>query len=296
MPHPALVFVVIAWGLNFSIIKVAYKDLDPAAVGLFRYLWMLPLLALCCKLAGEELRYPKGTALKLNLAGFVGSGAYMVFFLEGMRTAPPTLAAIALATAPIITMFLSVALRQERFSWRLLFGSLIAFGGVAVAVLDSESKSQGSLGGTLIVVCSAALWAVSIVLYKPLLKDIAPVRALTLSFPGAMIALLPYGIGKLVSTNWGAVSLNGWLALAYLIVIAGVGAFVAYYKGLADVGPARASMTQYFVSPVAALCSALVLRERVTINEILGLVIVIGGVALTSRKPGLDESVLPDVS
>lgn len=296
MPHPALVFVVIAWGLNFSVIKVAYKDLDPAAVGLFRYLWMLPLLALCCRLTGEKLSYPKGMGWRLNFAGFVGSGAYMAVFLEGMRTAPPTLAAIALATAPIMTIFLSVALRQDRFSWRLLVGSLIAFAGVAVAVLDSDSRSQGSLAGTLTVVGSAALWAVSIVLYKPLLKDIAPVRALTLSFPGAMVALLPYGAGKLASTNWSAISLNGWLSLAYLIVIAGVGAFVAYYKGLADVGPARASMTQYFVSPVAALCSAVVLRERVTVNEILGLAIVIGGVAMTSRKPELGEPVVPEVS
>jgi len=284
LPHPALVFVVLAWGLNFSVIKIAYKDVAPASVGLFRYLWMLPLLGLWCVATGQSLKYPKGLFWRLNLAGFVGSGAYMVVFLEGMRTTPPTLASIALATAPVMTTFLSVLFKQDKFTWRLLVGSLIAFSGVAISVADGSSQTNGSVFGTLLIVCSAVFWACSIVLYRPMLAQLSAVRVLTLSFPGAMLVLVPYGFHSFVTTEWSQVTVNGWTALAYLVLVAGVGAFAAYYKGLSDVGPARSSMTQYFVPPVAALFSALVLHQMVTANEIIGLIVVVIGVLVTAQK------------
>lgn len=287
--------MVLAWGLNFSVIKIAYREVSPPSVGLFRFLCMLPILALWCVFAKQSLRFPRGRALSLLFAGFVGSGAYMVLFLEGMRTAPAAHAAIALATAPIMTAALSVLAKQDRGSWQLAVGSVIAFTGVALSVSDVGGKGKGSLVGVLLIVGAAFLWSCSIILYRKLVTDMAPVRALTLSFPGAALALIPYGWHEMTTTNWTALSWMAWAALAYLVVFAGVGAFAAYYKGVADVGPAATSMTQYFVTPIAAISSALILKESVHWNEIVGLAIVILGVALTSSRRSLpEEHVSPD--
>lgn len=285
LPHPALVFVVLAWGLNFSVIKLIYHEVSPPAVGLLRYLLMLPLLLLWCRLAGQSLRYPKGEFLKFNLAGFVGSGAYMVLFLEGMHSSPAALGAIALATAPVMVTGLSVWAGQDKFTWRLLVGVLVAFGGVAISVFgQSELRPEGSTTGALLVLASAAFWAVSVVLYRSLLVRHQPVRVLALSFPGALVALLPYGYSAMATTEWSKVTWRGWSEMAYLVLVAGVGAFAAYYKGLADVGPARTSMTQFFVPPVAAVFSAFVIPESLDLAEIIGLVIVIAGVVLGTLR------------
>ncbi|MBS1724845.1 MAG: DMT family transporter [Armatimonadetes bacterium] len=284
LPHPALVFVVLAWGLNFTVIKVAYSQMSPPAVGLVRYLFMFPLLLLWCAVVRQPLRYPPGRFWAWNFAGFVGSGVYMVLFLEGMRTAPAALGAIALATAPIMATVFSVFAKQERFTWRLLLGSLVAFGGVAVCILGQHRGSDGSMWGVLLVLASAVFWALSIVLYKPLLSEATPVRVLTLSFPGAMLVLIPYGWHSVAVTHWSLVSSKGWLAMVYLVLVAGVGAFAAYYKGLADCGPAKTSLTQYFVPPVAAIFATLVLAEKLVWQEVAGLVIVIAGVALAVWK------------
>lgn len=279
LPHPALIFVVIAWGLNFSVIKIAYLEMSPQAVGLLRYLTMLPILVLWCVLAKQSLTYPKGMFLRLNLAGFVGSGAYMVMFLEGMRTAPAALGSMALSTVPIMTTVLSVLFKQERFTWRLLIGSVVAFGGVTLGILAMGSKSQGSVTGALLVLVSALLWAFSVIMYRKLLADMSAVRVLTLSFPGALLIMLPYGYSAVSTLDWGKVSSTGWLAMAYLVLIAGVGAFAAYYKGLADVGPARTSMTQYFVPPVAAIFASFLIKEKLVVMEVVALLVVIAGVA-----------------
>jgi drug/metabolite transporter (DMT)-like permease len=277
-------FVVLAWGLNFSVIKLAYAEIAPAAVGLVRYLLMVPLLVLWCRFAGVSLRYARGTQWKVNLAGLLGSGLYMVLFLEGMKTASPAQAAIALAVAPVVTTLLSVAIGQDRFTWRLLAGSVVAFGGVGLVVLGGASEPHGSVTGALLVALSAVVWAASILVYRPLLASQPPLGVLTLSFPGALAAMVPYGIGPTLGTDWTSVGAVGWLAMAYLVVVAGTAAFAAYYKGLADVGPARTSMTQYFVPPTAALGAWAILGQRPGWSVWAGLAVVIGGVALATWR------------
>lgn len=215
----------------------------------------------------------------------------MVLFLEGMKTAPAALGAIALATAPVMATLLSVVVKQEVFRWRLMFGAIVAFGGVAYSVLGSGASTRGSLVGVGLVVLSAAFWAVSVVLYRKLLAQESAVRVLTLSFPGAALALVPYGFQSALTVPWHRVTSLGWGALAYLVLVAGVGAFAAYYKGLADVGPARTVLTQFFVPPCAAFFSAVILHDRLVPSEVLGLIIVVAGVALSvvnAPKP-LDE-------
>lgn len=284
LPHPALAYVVLAWGLNFSVIKVAYRDFQPAALGLLRYAFMLPLLALWCVWAKQGLKYEPGTFWKLNLAGFLGNGIYMVFFLEGLRTAPPLTAAIALATSPIITVCLSVALGYDKFSPKLAAGTILAFGGVAFSVVRPDVANEGSAFGALLVVISAALWSVSILMYNKLMVGHSPIKTLTLSLPGAALALIPYGLFAVLTTRYDKVTVLGYGSLAYLIVLSGVGAFAAYYRGLKDVGPSQTSLTQYFVPPVAGLFGALVFRKPAHWQEFVGLAVVLSGVALANSS------------
>ena len=282
--HPALAFVVVAWGLNFSIIKLCYRDFSPAATGLARFLLMAPLLVAWCAVSRLNLTYSKGEFWPYIVAGFLGSGAYMVLFLEGMRSAPPAQAAIALATAPIWTTLFSVLRGQDKGTRELWIGSATAFLGVVVVVLGGAPQESGGQGtGVLLVLASAVVWAVSVVAYQPLLQRDHPLRVLTLSLPGAFVALLPYGGLALAQTRFDAVSPVGWASLAYLVVVAGVLAFAGYYRGVADVGPSRATLTQYFVPPTAAFGAWLVFGTPPGWTDLVGLAVVMAGLAIASR-------------
>lgn len=281
--HPALAFVVLAWGANFVAIKFAYLGFSPAAAGLLRYLLMVPLMLAWAWSAGVPLRYPKGEFWRTNLAGFWGSGVYMVLFLEGMRLASPAHAATALATAPILTTVFSVLLGHDRFTWRLAAGSAVAYSGVCcMALLGGEGK-QGELLGTALVALSAVFWAWSVVCYRNLVERQAPLQALVLSFPAAMLVMGAYGARPLLATDFSAVPAAAWWAMGYLVVVAGVLAFAAYYRGLADVGPATTSLTQYLIPPTAALAQWALLGVPLRWAEWAGLALVAAGVALAAR-------------
>lgn len=290
-PHPALVFVVLAWGFNFAVIKIAYHDFSPPALALIRFLGMWPVLLGATWLLGGTFRYPAGPdRTRIIWAGFLASGLYMVLFLEGMQRSGAAQGAITLATAPIFIGLFGVLAKQEPFRWQLLIGSLTAFVGVAIVVLAGNGKVEGTLLGTLLVLASAVVWAWSVIVMRPLLTDAAPVSVLTLSFPGAAIALIPYGGLAVWRTDWSKVSGAGWLALAYLVLVAGVLAFIAYYRGIAEVGPNRTSMTQFFIPPTAAVGAWILLGQPITLGQAFGLAVVILGVYVGSRKPRHRES------
>jgi len=217
----------------------------------------------------------------------------MVLFLEGMQRTSAAQGAITLSTAPIFIGIFSVLARQERFRLTLLIGSMIAFAGVAVVVVAGGGQVEGSLLGTGLVLASAIVWAYSVIVVRPLLAGMHAISAFTLTFPGAAIALIPYGAKAVAETKWGEISFVGWIALGYLVLVAGVLAFVAYYRGVADVGPNATSMTQFFIPPTAALGAWLLLGQPMTVGQAIGLAIVIGGVVYASRRSRVSEAAEP---
>lgn len=283
LPNPALTVTVVTWGFNFVAIKLAYREVDPPAVSIVRYLAMLPLLAALTILAGDSLRYPKGQVLRYLWAGFLFGGVYMVLFLEGMRRATPAEGAIALATIPIWTTLIAALRGQEILTRRLVAGVGLGFVGVAVVIAGGpQGLSIGSLG-TVWVLGSALVWAYSITLMQPLLAERSPYSVTTLALPGSALALIPYGALATVRQDWGAISVEGWLALGYMAVMAGVIGFATFYIGVRQVGPARSSLVQYFIPFIAAASGWWVLGTPMTWTQGAGLVVVLAAMALVRR-------------
>ena len=278
--------MVLAWGTNFAVVKIAGQSFTPPALSLLRFLGMWPLLIGVMAAMKLPLSFPPGRErTRVIFSGFLASGLYMVLFLEGMARSSAAQGAITLATAPIFIALFSVMAKQEVFRARLLVGSLIALAGVATVVLAGHgSGTGGTVMGSVLILLSAIVWAWSVVVMRPLLASWSPVSVLTWSFSGAALALIPYGAVALWRQDWGAVTVSGWLALGYLVVVAGVLAFIAYYKGLADVGPNQTSMTQFFIAPTAAFTGWILLGQAMNVIQILGLAVVIVGVFIASRK------------
>ena len=278
-------FVVLAWGFNFVLIKVLYSEIPPGATAVLRFSLTLPLLVLLCKVTGTKLSLPRGEWLAYSFAGFVASGVYMVLFLAGMASAGSAEGALAMSTVPIWTALFAILKKQDRLSSNLLAGMSLAFGGVALVIFNSDHKAGGDLIGNLIVVAAALVWAYSITLYKPLLARNNPLSVTTLTLPAASLALFPYGATDTMHLDWSKVTWVGWCSMAYLVLIAGIGGFVAYYEGVRQVGPARASMVQYLVPPTASFFAWIALGQLFTTYHALGLVLTLGGVYLANRKP-----------
>jgi drug/metabolite transporter (DMT)-like permease len=108
------------------------------------------------------------------------------------------------------------------------------------------------------------------------------IDALTLSTAtilGATLALLPFGLVQAPA------DLPGWEASASVLVlgIAGTGVgILLFMKLLGDFGAFRAGLVTYLMPITALLYGALLLDETITAFMVVGLVLILAGVALGS--------------
>ena len=242
---------------------------------------MYAVLLLMCKVQRLSLKYERQDALSIILLGFVSMGFYMILFLEGMHIASPTEGSIILATTPILTGLMAVAFRQERFSLGALIGALIGFSGVVLVVLEGAKSGQGRAIGDVVVFVAAIVWAYSAILMKKLLGRYQPVQLLTLAMPGALIALLPYGLVATVNTHWLQVSGIGWLLILHLGALSGALGFAGFYAGVRKIGAAGAMLYQYFVPPVTVIFAWWFMGSAILGMQLVGLAVVFCGVAIS---------------
>jgi drug/metabolite transporter (DMT)-like permease len=298
--NPLLLLTMLFWGFNFVALKLVLVQMTPAAAALVRFFIMYAILITFCRLRRLPLDYPPEDRGRILFMGFLAMGVYMVFFTYGMKDSTAAEGAIILGAAPVFTLLFAILAGQERFNWAILGSISVAFAGVSMVVLGATqgdapaplasapapSLNIGGLSprliGNLSVFISAAIWAWSAVVSRPLSVRHDPLRLLTLSMPGGLIALLPFGLLDLVRTDWLAVTPLTWLMMLYFAGLAGAIGFIFFYTGVRQVGAPGAMVYQYLVPCVAALSGWLALRQGLHPLQLAGLVVVIAGVALST--------------
>lgn len=279
-----LLLTVLSWGFNFVALKLLFaQGMTPAAVSLVRFVLMWLVLAGLCLTQGRFPWYPKGEIWRYLSLGMMSMGIYMILFLEGMARTSPAEGAIILATSPIFTALLAVAFKQDQFSWAAIGGTVLAFLGVTMVILAGHHTGGGQLVGNLLVLASAGVWAFCAVMTRTLVQKDTPLNVLTLSMPGALPLLIPFGIGASLSTNWGQLDWVGWLMLAHIVILAGVVGFVGFYVGVRQVGSAGAMLYQFLVPPLAAFFAWLTLHDHLEVLQAVGLGVILAGVAWSTR-------------
>ena len=285
LPHPALVFVVIAWGFNFVILKYTFTEVPVNIVMLLRYVFMGFVLWAYAATMKATYKPAKNEIWRFLIAGFMSTGLYMVLFLEGMNRVGAAQGAVCLATAPIWVSVFAVLIKQEKGRWQLFFGGAMAYAGVAAVILMGSGARHWTPEGLMFMLASALVWATSVVMMKPLLKDRPAVGVYLATYPGAALILVPYAIKEAVLYDYSQIGWVGWSGIAYLTFVAGFAAFTLYYVGVREVGAPKASMIAYFVPIVAALAAWAIQGVDLNFLQVVGIVVVLLGVWFASIKP-----------
>jgi drug/metabolite transporter (DMT)-like permease len=266
------------WGASFMFIKVGVRELHPTTLVCLRLgigaLTLAPLLLLRLG-ARESVRQVRASLGPLVLVGLLNSAIPIVSLSWAETRIDSGLAAVIQAAAPLFTALLALWLvRSERVTGSRLVGLLVGFGGVALLV---GAQPSGDLTAGLAVVFSALCYAAAALYAARRLAAIPPLVSSVGALAAATVALLPLALTHLPAhfPSWkvtGAV-----LALS----IGGTGvAYLLYYALLAGAGASKSILVTYLVPALALGYGAVFLGEPLTAPALVGLALVLGGVAL----------------
>jgi drug/metabolite transporter (DMT)-like permease len=111
---------------------------------------------------------------------------------------------------------------------------------------------------------------------------------------GLMLTVFSAATGELGRVHPGAISLESWLGLAYLVVFGSLLAFTAY-MWLLRAAPTSLVGTYAYVNPVVAvLLGTVLLGEPLTWQTLVGGGIILASVALILRAPKPKQRAAPE--
>jgi drug/metabolite transporter (DMT)-like permease len=272
------------WGGSYLLIKFALEDLDApvivwARTAIAALVLIVALGPTAVRGALADLRRRPGSAA---LLGFFAIALPFSLITLGEHTVPSGLTAVLIAPASLfVALFAPFLDPSESIDRRQGVGMVIGLAGVALVVGVESVHSTGQLLGALAMIGAAASYALSGFVVKGRYGRLTSTQTSLVSVVTASIMTLPFAIATAPS------QLPGLRASLSVLALGAIGtalAFVIFYRLMLDVGPARASLVSYLAPGVALFYGAVFRDEAITVAAVAGLVLILGGVAIASRR------------
>jgi drug/metabolite transporter (DMT)-like permease len=278
------------WGASFLLIKIALGAMSPTQVALGRILLGAMVLLLLCALRGVRLvgvSTPDNRRLwrHITVAALFANTLPWVLFGLGEQTVGSGLTGVLNATTPLWTMIFGLVFGTERSLPPSRFaGLLLGFAGVTLILAPWQGGGMLSWG---VVACVAAAmsYGIGFVYIGRSLQGghgLPPLGLAAMQMTAATgLGVVALPLDGLVPVTFTPMPL---LAIGVLGVLGTGFAFALNYRIIADEGATTASTVTYLMPVVSVLLGWWILDEQIGLRVVLGMVIVLAGVALSRRR------------
>ena len=278
--HVLSILCVIAWGTSFLVSKGLMEKITPVQLMMLRFI--IAWLAIWCIYPKWYFNWKEeGQFIVLSL---VGNTLYYLAENTALRLTLASNVSILVSAAPIASaLMLPLFERDERLSGRQIAGIGIAFFGVLFVVFNGVFVLKLNPLGDLLSLAAAFFWA----LYGFLAKRVMDrydtfLSTRKLMFYG-MITALPLLLLEHGDLNRiRLLKLHDICGLFYLGLICSAVCYMMWNEAIADIGAMKANLYVYAVPVVTMIASAIFLREKITWGGAIGVVLVVGGMLLSS--------------
>jgi drug/metabolite transporter (DMT)-like permease len=280
-----LALLALLWGSGFLWIKLALRGFTPVQIVLVRLTLGALVLAPIALARGMRLPTGRATWAHLFVAALLANAIPYTLFGVGERTAGSNVAGIINATTPLWTVLFALLAGTDR-KLSALQGLGLALGSAGTVLIFSPWRSANEIAswGGLAFLAASASYGISYVYMGKFLtgRGVPPIMLSACQLAaGAALMVLALPLGGLTTPHWRVD------ALAALLILGVFGTGIAYvlnYRLIGDEGPTVASTTTYLLPVVAVILGTLVVHEPVTISMVVGMFLVLSGVALVQRS------------
>ena len=276
------------WGTAFVAISAGLAYIPPVLFAGLRY-DLAGIIVLAYALTATEGWRPHSRADWLTVA--VGAvlviALYNAFLFIGQQEVTSGVAAIIIATNPILAAgFSRLLLPQERLTPLGTVGLLAGFVGVGLVVAPTPSNLLASeLVASGFVLLAAVSVALGSVLMQRIDSDISTEGTVAWAcvFGALGLHLLSFGLpGE--SLGQADLTVEALVAVVYLSVFASAIGYFIYFDLLGRVGAIEINLVSYAAPLFATLFGWLLLNETITLQTVVGFLVIAFGFLLLKRE------------
>lgn len=282
--HLLLLLVMMLWGFNLSALKVLVLEIDPFVLTAFR-IFIAGVTVLIISKAMGFFRLPTWKETRVIIyIGIFNVVLHHMFLALGLFSTSGVNAGLILGSGPLLTMMLSIIILKDTVTRVRVFGFFLGFAGILLTTLaGSDGLSTLSIGDGMVFI-SIVAQAFSFILISKLNPTFDP-RLLTgymLLFGSGILFVFSLLLNRplielhaLFSWDFGSIFL-------FSAVLCTAFGHMTYNYAIKQVGPVESTIFINLNTFFALLGAALFLGEPIISNQIIGLILILGGVFLGS--------------
>ena len=287
-PYLLLTLTVLSWSGNMVVGRAIRGDIPPLTLAFWRWLIALALvLPLALPHLREQWPLLKKGWKPLLVLGLLGVGGYNTFAYLALQYTTATNAALLNSFIPIATIAISWAFLGKHLRRIEGIGVVVSLCGALTIVSRGDLAVLAHLNlnlGDVWMLVAVLDWAIYTVLLSRRPAGVHPMLMLAATIAVGLFALTPAYAWELAQGRHINVHFGSLAALAYVGILPSFVGYIFYNKGVAEVGPNKASLFIHLMPVFGTLLSFLFLGEIPLWYHYLGIGLIFSGIWLTMKR------------
>ena len=270
----------ILFGTAGIFVKLAHNTgLDSVSLLTIQYVIAVTLMFIVAFLKDrKKLHISKKQLFHMAILGAIGNTLMTVFYYMAFEYLPVAMVTMLLFTYPIMVFIYSVFFEKQKVDIRKIAAILCAFLGCVLTLNILSGELKYSMKGIIYGLLAAIFYAF-MNLYSE--KKLENVDALSINAYSTLFSLI-----TLVVYKWpvflfkGQIRLDGLTYIIILAVLCEIVPLTLLYAAIKHIGSLKVSIISNLEIPTAIVVSFVILKESVSIMQIIGAVLIFYAVHL----------------
>ncbi len=284
-PYLLLTLTSLFWAGNFVIARAVHADIPPVALAFWR--WTIALVILL------PFVYPhiwRQRALLLQhwrrvvLLSMLGVAGFNTFIYIGLQYTSATNALLLNSFIPVLTIIIAWLFQGQMLSVKQILGVSLSVVGVAAIISHGDLTLLGGMTfnrGDLLVMVAVVFWAIYTTVLKGLPPEINRIGFMGVITLLGVLMLAPFYLWELSLGYQLSVDGSTMMTFAYVGLFPSVLALLFYNRGVAEVGPSKASLFIHLMPVFGTVMSFIFLGEVMQLFHLIAIGLIFSGIYLS---------------
>jgi drug/metabolite transporter (DMT)-like permease len=284
-----LIFCAFFWSGNFIVGKFAtLYEVPPLTLNFFRWLivWII-LIPFTFRDILKNFKVIKKNFYPLLLMSITSISVFNSVVYYSLNFTQVLNGALMISIIPVLIVFISFIFKTEKINFSQIFGLLLSIAGVLTIItrldfakLIDLDLNKGDLW-LLVAMLSWAIYSTMLTTHKTGLKYLS---FMTVIVSIGLIFLFPQFLFELSNHQVIKFNIPVILITGYVIFFAGIGSYILWNKAVVIIGPNKAGIFLHLMPVFSSLMAIFLLNEKLMNFHIIGAIIIIIGIYLSSKK------------
>lgn len=284
-PHFALLAVQLMFGTFPVVGKIALASFPSLGIVAFRVGGACAAFFVLQTIAGGIKLERRKDYWLMAIYALLGVILNQILSVTGLSLTTASNSALLAVMMPVFIAIISTLFGFDKLNFVKIAGIAVAASGVIYLINPAQTSfSMEHARGDLMIIANGFCYAAYIAISKDVIKRNGALRSLFWLFLFGSIVCVPLGAASLANLDFSQVTINGWLAITFIVLFPTVGAYYLNAWALARLEPSVVAVYIYLQPLIGFSLAVVFLGEPFTSKVVIAGLLIFIGVFLVTRQ------------